>query len=117
GGRLPGAEAGRVVHAQGGVDAPTRIAAMELGPNGVRVNSVAPGFVETPMTQRNWTNPDGTVDEGKRSELLGLRAAQSPLHTTGDASDIALAILYAASDAAKFMTGQVLRPNGGAYMA
>src|SRR5438270_3459188 len=66
----------------------TRIAAMELGPNGVRVNSVGPGFVETPMTQRNWTNPDGTVDENKRTELLGLRAAQSPLHTTGDASDI-----------------------------
>ena len=95
----------------------TRIAATELGPKGVRVNSVAPGFIETPMTSRNWTNPDGTIDEEKRAELLGARGAQAPLGITGEPQDIALAILYAACDASKFMTGQVLRPNGGVYMA
>jgi 3-oxoacyl-[acyl-carrier protein] reductase len=95
----------------------TRTVAAELGPRGVRANAVAPGFVETPMTQRNWTNPDGTVDEARRAELLGQRGAQSPLGVTGDPQDIAYVMLYLAADASRFMTGQVLRPNGGVYMA
>jgi len=95
----------------------TRTVAAELGPRGVRANAVAPGFIETPMTQRNWTAADGTVDEARRAELLRQRGAQSPLGTTGETQDIAYAMLYLASDASKFMTGQVLRPNGGVYMA
>jgi 3-oxoacyl-[acyl-carrier protein] reductase len=95
----------------------TRTVAAELGPRGVRANAVAPGFIETPMTQRNWTNPDGTVDEARRAELLRQRAAQSPLGMTGEPDDIAFAMLYLAADASRFMTGQVLRPNGGVYMA
>jgi 3-oxoacyl-[acyl-carrier protein] reductase len=95
----------------------TRTVAVELGPKGVRANSVAPGFVETPMTTRNWTNPDGTIDEAKRDSMLGVRGGQSPLGVTGEPQDIAYAMLYLAADASKFMTGQVLRPNGGVYMA
>ena len=95
----------------------TRTVAAELGPQGVRANAVAPGFIDTPMTQRNWANPDGTVDEARRAALLGQRAAQSPLGITGEPSDIAYAMLYLAADASGFMTGQVLRPNGGVYMA
>jgi 3-oxoacyl-[acyl-carrier protein] reductase len=94
----------------------TRTAAVELGPRGIRVNAVAPGFVETPMTQRVWTAADGTVDEDRRAEVVAQRAGQSPLGTIGDASDIAYALLYLAADASKFMTGQVLRPNGGVHM-
>ncbi len=94
----------------------TRIAAEELGPAGVRVNSVAPGFTETPMTQRNWTAEDGTVDEERRAAVVGARQAQSPLGRTGVPSDIAYALLYLAVDASSFVTGQVLRPNGGVYM-
>jgi 3-oxoacyl-[acyl-carrier protein] reductase len=95
----------------------TRTVAAELGPRGVRANAVAPGFIDTPMTQRNWTRPDGTVDEGRRADTLGQRAAQSPLGVTGEPQDIAYAMLYLASDASRFMTGQVVRPNGGVYMA
>jgi 3-oxoacyl-[acyl-carrier protein] reductase len=95
----------------------TRIVAAELGPKGVRANAVAPGFIETPMTKRNWTNADGSVDEAKRGELLAARGGQSPLGITGEPTDIAYAMLYLAADASKFMTGQVLRPNGGVYMA
>ena len=95
----------------------TRTAAVELGPLGVRANAVAPGYVETPMTRRVWTDADGGVDEAKRAELLGARAAQSPLGLTGEPIDIAYAMLYLAADASKFTTGQVLRPNGGVYMA
>jgi 3-oxoacyl-[acyl-carrier protein] reductase len=95
----------------------TRTAAAELGASGVRANAVAPGYVETPMTRRAWTNPDGSVDEAKRTEMLGLRGAMSPLSVTGEPEDIAFAMLYLAADASKFMTGQVLRPNGGVYMS
>ncbi len=95
----------------------TRTVAAELGPRGVRANAVAPGFIETPMTSRAWTGPDGSIDESKRTQVLGTRSAQSPLGVTGGPEDIAYAMLYLAADASKFMTGQVLRPNGGVHMA
>jgi 3-oxoacyl-[acyl-carrier protein] reductase len=95
----------------------TRIAAAELGPLGIRANSVAPGYVETPMTRRVWVGEDGTVDEAKRTETLEARGAQAALGVTGEPTDIAHAMLYLAADASKFTTGQVLRPNGGVYMA
>ena len=69
------------------------------------------------MTMRNWTNADGTVDEAKRAETVGARAAQGPLGVIGEPKDIAYAMLYLAADASRFMTGQVVRPNGGVYMA
>ena len=95
----------------------TRTAAAELGPRGVRVNAVAPGFIETPMTSRAWTNDDGTVDEAKRKQTLDTRGMVAPLRTTGTPDDIAYAMLYLAADASRFMTGEVLRPNGGVHMA
>jgi 3-oxoacyl-[acyl-carrier protein] reductase len=95
----------------------TRIAAAEFGPAGVRANAVAPGYVETGMTSRVWTTVDGTVDEGKRAETLAAMGSRSPLGTTGEPSDMAYAMLYLAVDASKYMTGEVLRPNGGVHMA
>ena len=94
----------------------TRVAAAELGPAGVRANVVAPGFIDTPMTQRSWTRPDGSFDEQQRAEALSVRSAGSPLGVVGEPSDIAWAMLYLAADASKFMTGQVVRPNGGVHM-
>src|SRR2546423_405024 len=87
----------------------TRTAAAELGPAGVRANAVAPGFVDSPMTQRAWTAADGSVDEQMRTEVLGSRASASPLGVVGEPRDIASAMLYLATDASKFMTGQVVR--------
>lgn len=95
----------------------TRCAAAELGPQGIRVNAIAPGFTDTPMVQRNWTRSDGSTDDETRSTLIEMRAAQSPLGLTGVASDQALAMLYLAADASRFVTGQVVRANGGAVMA
>jgi 3-oxoacyl-[acyl-carrier protein] reductase len=94
----------------------TRTVALELGPMGVRANSIAPGFIPTPMTAYHWSNPDGTIDGERRRETLDMMAAMSPLRRTGEPLDIALAMLYLASDASKFVTGQVLRPNGGGSM-
>jgi 3-oxoacyl-[acyl-carrier protein] reductase len=94
----------------------TRTLALEVGASGVRVNTVAPGFIETPMTSVHWTGTDGSVDSARRAEVLAARAAQSPLGISGEPSDIALAMLYLAADASRFVTGQVVRPNGGVAM-
>jgi len=95
----------------------TRTVAAELGPRGVRANAVAPGFVESPMTSRNWIRPDGSVDEEARERVLDRPRSQSPLGTVGTPQDIAWSMLFLAADASRFMTGQVLRPNGGVHMA
>ncbi len=94
----------------------TRVLASEMGPLGVRVNAVAPGFVETAMTSRHFTAADGTVDEPHRSAVLGAVARTTPLRTVGQPEDVAHAVLYLASDASRFVTGQILRPNGGVAM-
>jgi 3-oxoacyl-[acyl-carrier protein] reductase len=94
----------------------TRTLATEVGPHGVRANSIAPGFTDTPMTQRWFTREGGVVDEHARDELWKLRGGQSPLNRIGTARDQALGMLYLASDASAFMTGQVLRVNGGVPM-
>lgn len=94
----------------------TRSAAMEGGPSGVRSNAIAPGFIDTPMVAGYYLNDDGSVDEAKRTEIFATRAAQSPLRRTGVPEDITWCMLYLASDASRYMTGQVLRPNGGVVM-
>jgi 3-oxoacyl-[acyl-carrier protein] reductase len=94
--------------AKAGVAMLTRVAAQEGGPLGVRVNCVAPGFVVTPMTQRG---------EPEQMEAVATTMRRrSALGAIGAASDIANAVLYLASDASRFMTGQTLRPNGGTVM-
>ncbi|MFI0777276.1 SDR family NAD(P)-dependent oxidoreductase [Streptomyces sp. NPDC021212] len=86
----------------------TRTLAAEVGHHGIRVNAVAPGWVRTPMTRR------GTVEEQRRAEAPMVRHA--PLGRVGEPEDVAHAVLYLASDAAAFTTGQILRPNGGVAM-
>ena len=95
----------------------TRVLAAELGPRGVRANAVAPGFVESPMTAQRWAGPDGSPDEQQREQYLASRRAGSPLGLIGTPEDIAWAMLFLAADASRYMTGQVLRPNGGVVMA
>jgi 3-oxoacyl-[acyl-carrier protein] reductase len=115
GGEVPAPRLSVYGMTKAGVIQLTRTAAAELGGAGIRVNAVAPGFIETPMTSVLWTS-DGEVDDAKRNEVLAQRSSGSPLHLTGEAKDIAYAMLYLATDASKFMTGQVLRPNGGVHM-
>ncbi|WP_327416758.1 SDR family NAD(P)-dependent oxidoreductase [Streptomyces sp. NBC_01233] len=86
----------------------TKTLATEAGPHGIRVNAVAPGWIRTPMTGRH--GPE--VQE--RTEAAMVR--MSPLRRVGEPEDIAQAVLYLASDASSFMTGQILRPNGGVSM-
>jgi 3-oxoacyl-[acyl-carrier protein] reductase len=94
----------------------TRSLAIEMGPKGVRVNTVAPGFTDTGMTQRHWVDEDGSLDLDARDAMWGQMADRVPLGTIGEPEDIAMAMLYLASDASRFVTGQILRPNGGVAM-
>jgi 3-oxoacyl-[acyl-carrier protein] reductase len=94
----------------------TKSMAVEVGKKGVRVNAVAPGFVLTGMTGRYFVRPDGTIDEAMQEAVVGPMRRHTPLRSIGEPEDIAAAVLYLASEAGRFMTGQVLRPNGGVAM-
>ena len=94
----------------------TKTLAVEVARDGVRVNAIAPGFIVTNMTARHYTNPDGTVDEERKEAALAPMRRRTPLGVLGEPDDIALAVLYLASDASKYVTGQVLRANGGVSM-
>jgi NAD(P)-dependent dehydrogenase (short-subunit alcohol dehydrogenase family) len=87
-----------------GLEYVTRIAAVEYGAGGVRVNCVAPHLIETPMTARHFRNP------------LALEAVrlQTPLGRMGHVSDVANAVLFLASDEAGYITGHTLCIDGGA---
>jgi 3-oxoacyl-[acyl-carrier protein] reductase len=99
-----------------GVAQLTQSMAVEVGRRGVRVNTIAPGFVPTNMTARYYTNPDGTINEEAKAAVLGPLAKMSPLRRVGVTSDIGYCVLYLASDASSFVTGQLLSPNGGVAM-
>ena len=94
----------------------TRTCAKEFGAFGVRVNAVAPGWIDTPLANTRFRNAAGEIVPELRERGLRERALASPLGITGVPRDIALAMLYLASDAGRFVTGQVIRSNGGASM-
>jgi 3-oxoacyl-[acyl-carrier protein] reductase len=94
----------------------TKNLAAEVGRFGVRVNAVAPGLVRTAMTARHYLRPDGSVDEAARAAAEKPLKRMSPLGLIGEPEDIAYAVHYLVSDAARFVTGQILRPNGGVAM-
>jgi 3-oxoacyl-[acyl-carrier protein] reductase len=96
------------------VNSLTWTSAVELGPHGVRVNAVAPGWIETPMSSLMYRNEEGEVDSAKRDAIIAQMEKFSPLGIIGEPSDIAHALLYLASDAARYVTGQVLNVSGGA---
>jgi NAD(P)-dependent dehydrogenase (short-subunit alcohol dehydrogenase family) len=68
------------------------------------------------MTSRYYTNPDGSVNEELKSAVLAPMAKYAPLRRVGETNDIAYCVLYLASDASSFVTGQLLSPNGGVAM-
>jgi 3-oxoacyl-[acyl-carrier protein] reductase len=84
----------------------TRQLAQELGPFGITVNNVAPGFVRSnPTTERQWESY-GKEGQGRLVDSLFLRRL-------GSAEDIAAAVLFFASDLAGWITGQILSVDGG----
>jgi 3-oxoacyl-[acyl-carrier protein] reductase len=99
-----------------GVNQMTKTLAVEVGKKHVRVNAVAPGFVVTGMTTGYFQLPDGSPDETMQNAVVSAMSKGAPLRSVGEPEDIAGAVLYLASDVSRFMTGQILRPNGGVAM-
>ena len=82
-----------------------RSLAAELGPSGVRVNAIAPGWIQTPMLEKSLQG-----DTERRNKIL----SRTPLGHFGSPEDIAWAAVYLCSPAAKFVNGVVLPIDGGA---
>lgn len=82
----------------------TKSVARELASRNIRVNAVAPGYIDTDMT--------AGLPEAAKQKLLDL----IPLARLGGAADVANAVAFLASDEASYVTGEVLRVNGGMYM-
>ena len=97
-----GAGASHYAAAKGGVSTFVRALAKEVGPDGVRVNGVAPGLIATQFHDRFSTA------EGRSATV-----ARTPVRREGTPADVAGAVLYLASPAAGFVTGEILEMNGG----
>jgi cyclopentanol dehydrogenase len=81
----------------------TKAAALQYARDGIRVNSVHPGFIDTPMTERLRSNPQ------QREDLI----RRTPLGRIGIPEDVAYGVLFLASDESSFMTGSELVIDGG----
>jgi len=101
GGLVPGYAASK-----GGVAQLTKSLAIAYAPDGIRVNAVAPGWIETPLTSAL------RADEARNGAIL----SRTPLGRWGRPEDIAGGVLYLSSPLASFVTGTVLAIDGG-YMA
>ncbi|CAN5134492.1 SDR family NAD(P)-dependent oxidoreductase [soil metagenome] len=86
------------------IEGMTKAMAVELSPEGIRVNCVAPGFIDTNMSAKALDN-----DPERKQKVL----SRTPMGKLGAAEDVAEAIFYLASDAAKYVTGVVLPVDGG----
>ena len=93
------------VAAKAGLIGLTKAIAIEIASRGITVNAVAPGFIETPMTD---VLPDKVKEELK---------TRIPLGRMGSARDVAAALVFLASDEAGYITGHVLNVNGGMHLA
>lgn len=86
------------------IDGMTRALAVELGPLGIRVNAIAPGFIRTPMSSKALDN-----DPARRDKVLG----RTPLGRLGEPEDVANAVSFLVSEQAKFINGVILMVDGG----
>ena len=89
--------------AKAGIMGFTKSLAREVGVRGITVNAVAPGFIQTDMTD--------ALPEDQKDEL----AAQIPMGRLGTANEVAQAVLFLASDSGAYITAQTLHVNGGMY--
>jgi len=92
--------------AKAGVSMLTQVAALEMGPRGIRVNAVSPGFVETPLTEGSFAVP-GLVEDYVENTALGR---------AGQPEEIADAVVFLCSPKSSWLTGEVLDLNGGAHL-
>jgi NAD(P)-dependent dehydrogenase (short-subunit alcohol dehydrogenase family) len=87
----------------------TKSMAMELAQFKIRVNAIAPGAVMTKLLSYNWAK----LPEDQAQAVQSLVAAGSPMHRIADPDEISGAMLYLASDASSFTTGETIVVDGG----
>jgi len=105
-GRQPGIGMSAYCSAKAGLSMLTQVAAMEWGPRGIRVNAVAPRFVDTPLTAGSSLVP-GLVEDYVENTALGR---------AGTPEEIADAVVFLCSPKSSWLTGEVLDLNGGAHL-
>ena len=86
-----------------GLSSMTRIMALEWGKHGVRVNGLAPGFILTDLTRELWSDPN----------LQAWSKSVTPMQRMGDVDDLVGTAIFLASPAASYLTGQIIRVDGG----
>jgi 2-hydroxycyclohexanecarboxyl-CoA dehydrogenase len=96
------------VASKGGVIGLTKALAMELAPKGITVNTIPPGFIDTPMMRRS-------VDLGVVADMDAL-IARTPVRRAGTPDDVAAACAFLCSEHAGYITGQLIGVNGGWYL-
>ena len=97
---------GRVAYSatKGAIDAMTRALAADWGPRGIRVNAVNPGLIVTEMTQARLSGTPGLAEE---------LASRTALRRLGEPGDVAGVVVFLASDAARYVTGETITVDGG----
>ena len=96
------------VASKGGVIGLTKALAVELAPQGITVNTIPPGFIDTPMARRAEARGD--------LPSIDAVAARTPVRRAGTPEDIAAACAFLCSDDAGYITGQAINVNGGWYL-
>ena len=96
------------VASKGGIIGLTKALALELAPHGITVNTIPPGFIDTPMARRAEARGD--------LPSIDAVAAQTPVRRAGTPDDIAAACAFLCSDDAGYITGQQINVNGGWYL-
>jgi len=96
------------VASKGGVVGLTKALALELAPHGITVNTIPPGFIDTPMARRAEARGD--------LPSIDAVAKQTPVRRAGTGDDIAAACAFLCSDDAGYITGQLIGVNGGWYL-
>lgn len=94
------------VASKAGVIGFTKALALELGPRGITVNTIPPGFIDTPMLRAAEKN-------GRLGEGVEFHAARTPVRRAGLPEDIAATCSFLVSDGAAYITGQIIGVNGG----
>ena len=94
------------VASKAGVIGFTKALALELGPKGITVNTIPPGFVDTPMLR-------DSESKGYLGKDVDYHAQQTPVRRVGRPEDIAAACAFLCGDEASYVTGQIIGVNGG----
>lgn len=94
------------VAAKAGVIGLTKALALEFGPKGITVNTIPPGFIDTPMLR-------ASEAKGRLGEGVDFHAARTPVRRVGRPEDVAAMCAFLVRDEASYVTGQVLGVNGG----